>query len=189
MSLIGNNIGTYNPLAPNQTSYNNIDSSRFKDISSIQELSTLLSKGNSNTLSDTEYEKLINLLKMFNIEIAPDTEQNTKEFKLPSILSSTEAYLKVVKALMEVLAKLKEEEERNLKKLQQEAQLLLHEKKIEQIQKDMDRASEIYVKLQDKQEEITNENFDEIENFFHYINKEYELNVENTRKNPLNIVI
>jgi hypothetical protein len=181
-------INNFDSLAPTTTTLNGLDSKRFRDSSALNELTTLLSKGSSSKLDEKEYNKLINLLKLFDIEIEPEIE-GIKEGKMPSILSSTEAYLKVLKALMEVLAKLKEEEERNLKKIREQEQVLIHEKKLEKIEKDMGRISEFIKIKENKDEDIIDDNFDEIEEFFSYINKEYNLSIQNTRQNPINIVI
>lgn len=191
MSLLNNfSSSSINTSSINTTILNNLSSKRFGDQTALNDIVDLLSKGSSKGLNEEEFSDLLDLLKMFNIEL--DFEDGTKEIepgKFPSILSSTEAYIKVMKAIIEVLEKLKEEEERNLKKIRMEAQAALYEEKIAQIQKDMEKASKI---IKDKLMVVdweTQENFDEIEKFLEYIREEYNIDLQNPRSNPVNINI
>lgn len=179
-----------NTLSINNTILNNLESKRLTNQTYLNDVVELLSKGNTQGLNEKEFSELLDLLKLFDIEI--DLEDGVKEIepgKFPSILSSTEAYIKVLKAIMEVLAKLKEEEERNLKKLRFEAQLELHEQKIKQIQIDFEKALDLSKEKTVLNEVDNQDNFEEIERFLDYIRQEYQIDIQNPRSNPINLNI
>lgn len=194
MSLL-NNLNTsnnYNPVGPSQTTFLGIDSKRFAKAGSLNDLSNLLAKGDSNQLTDDELSSLIRLLREFNIDIEIEVDEDNESgttIKMPSILSSTDAYTKLFKALAEVLAKLKEEEERRMKKAMDEMEIALHEKKIETMQTDMDKAMELGKSKEIQKEVIVDKNFEKINQFFDDLRQKYSINIKNTKNNPINTIV
>lgn len=189
-NLSQNNINTTN-LLPSQTTINSLAGDNFINTSVVTDIIKKITSSDYVAAQD-DINSLINILKLHNAELdIPEVTPPTPGGdKLPSILSSTDAYIKVFKALMEVLDELKAKEKEMRDKMKNEAEANKLAMEAEEMKKEMQNIVE---KLQSKHLEshlYDQKEQKEVQNYLFYIRDKFNIDVtEKIKAKSLNTIV